>query len=255
MTPAIAVAITQGTGTTPITTLTSDLYINNSFTVTVTGSMGFSGGVNLALTGAADWNVASGTGTAAALGTTGITSALTLTENGTATATFTLEADGDVAAASLAGNLSLTATPTDTTVTAVDDALAVTFNPVVHVEWTINAGQGVYDQNHLVNNPYKILSGRNLSVFNCTVADTTTPETCSSVTAGTTATQLIVHSNGTTFAHEAGDTAPATTSTGAQAYTVTPSTAGGGTEEFYWHGQDSLNANEHAYITTVTAAD
>jgi hypothetical protein len=264
MTPAIAVAVTSGaTGTTPITTLQSDLYINNVFTVTVTGSMGFSGGVNLALTGAADWNVATGSGAPVALGTTGLTDALTLTENGTASATFTLEADGDVADASLASNLAITATPTETTVTAVDDALAVTFNPVVHVEWTIDAAnnQGIYDQNHLINNPYKILSGRQLAVFNCSAADATD---CAGVTVGTAATQLIVHSDGTTFPHQGASSPPATQASAADvgkcgtstrpcstAYVVVPTA---GTEEFHWHNSDSLPSNEWNYITTVSAA-
>ncbi len=233
--PAITIAMAPATGTTLGSdgSLTTNLNVLSKMIVTVSSEMGFEGSVDLALTTpGSDWHVALDNST------------LTLTADGMATANLSIEADGDVTA--LTGPISIAASGTG--VTSETAMLTTTFNPVLEVEWTIDAnGQGVYDQTHLMNNPYVLTQGRSLSVFNCTVADTVGGH-CSQLTAGVTATQLVVHSDATVtgFPHEQNTTAPATTTTAAKAYTVTP---GKGTEEFYWHNNDNLNAAQHPFIT------
>jgi hypothetical protein len=231
--PAIAVALTDGQGS-AITSLSSDLYITNGVHMTVTASMGFSGTVMLSASATdashaaiGDWNIGFGSG-----GGT-----VTLPENGMATAMVSLEADGDVA--ELTGTLSLTATPTDTSVPPATGNVAVTFNPLVHVSWTIDVnGQGVYDPNHLAANPYKVLAGRSIGIFNCSA-----PGSCTDVTSGVTSTGLTVHTDGdvTGFPHENGVTAPG------QAYIKTLPTAGD-MGQFYWHNADTLTNAQHPHV-------
>jgi hypothetical protein len=186
--------------------VTSDLNVDNTVTVTVTGSMGFTGDVTLAAT-AADAGSVAITDWSATLATTTVT----LTADGTQTAMLTLKAMGDTAA--LAGNLTVTATSTADPATA---AVAVTFNPVLHVVFADNGAGTVVYPPHAINNPYLLKIGRQMAVYN-----------------GSSTKILVVHTNNviTGLSHEGSSpgTAPGA------AYLNTLTGAAGDEDNFYCH--------------------
>lgn len=144
--PKIAVAVDKAT-------VDTDLLVEQTVTVTVTGSGGFAGAVTLQATaedpaGAAlsDWKAALST------------SSLTLDADGTATATVKLSVPGDTAA--LAGKLKITATSSAGTETATS---TVTATNVAVVTFTDTNGKCVYDR-WRQNNPLKLKVGRKLKV-------------------------------------------------------------------------------------------
>lgn len=192
------------------TTLTSDLNVENTVTVTLTSMMGFTGDVTLAAsavdgsTALSDW--------AAGLNNTTVT----LAADQTATATLTVRAMGDVGA--LTGNVKVTAT---STAAEADASVAVTFNPVLRIAFTDENGACGYSIAHnTVPNAWKIKAGRQIAIVN------------PSATLGMT-----VHTDNTIegFPHESGSTAPGA------AYTRTV-TAAGQTSSFYCHNPGNGDA-------------
>jgi hypothetical protein len=142
-------------------TLTSDLNVDAPVVVTVTSAMGFTGPVTLAVAAADSTNAPISDWTTSLDSTT-----LTVPADGTATANLKLSAQGD--AAELAGTLTITATPGDTTVTPANATVAVTLNPVLDITFADDGnGNCVYPAGHLgANNPYKLKAGRTISVYN-----------------------------------------------------------------------------------------
>jgi hypothetical protein len=157
--------------------VTSDLGVDNTITVTVTGSMGFAGDVTLAVA-ATDSSSAAISDWATTLATTTVT----LAQDGTQTATLKISALGDTAA--LAGTVKVTAS---STAPSVDASISVTFNPVFDVTFMDDGtGKAVYPINHGVNNPFQVKVGRTLAVYN-----------------GSPTKILVVHSDGIAgFPHE-----------------------------------------------------
>jgi hypothetical protein len=146
--PAVAVTVDQPT-------ITSNLGVSNKILVTVTGSMGFSGPVNLAV------SAVDGTGSAMADWVPTIDNAtVTLTENGTATANVTFKLAGDVA--QLAGSIKIAAT---STADEADATTAVTENPVFQVVFDDNAS-GVCQYTGSLNTTFNLKLGRALWVVN-----------------------------------------------------------------------------------------
>lgn len=140
-----------------MTTVTSDLNIENTLTITATSYMGFAGDVTLSVAAADSASAPITDWTAALTQTT-----LTLAAAGTASTTLKLSALGDTSA--LEGTLKVTAT----TSAGVTDASAnVAFNPVLVVAFNDDGtGKCVYPVNHAVNNPWKIKAGRKIRVLN-----------------------------------------------------------------------------------------
>jgi len=200
-------------------TVTTDLGLDAKVTVTATGSMGFSGPVTIAA------QLVDSVGNPI----TGVTpvlssSTITLTTDGTGTADITVNAPGDIA--DLGATLKITGT---SSANEADTQSAFTFNPVLHITWTLNAGQGVYDQTHLGANPYQLKAGRSIAVYNGSTSG------------------LTVHTDGDIdgFPHENGATAPN------QAYTKVLTTAGQ-SGQFYWHNNDNINdAQQHPHVNVV----
>ena len=203
--------------------ITSDLGVDQTVTVTATSAMGFAGPVTLTVdasngTAATDWFKALDQTT------------LTLTDGGSATATLTIRAMGDTP--DLTGTVKISGGATD-----VAANVSVTFNPVLSVTFT-DDGNGACKYSLAHNNPntaWLIKAGRMISIKD----GATLPMT--------------VHTDGsiTGFPHETG-----TTAAGAS-YTRTLSTAGE-TSQFYCHNPNAdpalmkqgVAAN-YQYLTTV----
>jgi hypothetical protein len=188
-------------------TVSSDLNVDTVINITVNGTMGFSGDVTLAATAAnagtaiTDWklNLAKTT--------------LTLPTDGSMSTTLTVAALGD--AAMLTGNIKITATSPAGT---VDMPVAVTFNPVLAIQFNDNAGKCVYPVNRGANNPWLLKVGRQIKVTN-----------------GSATLSMVVHSqNVAGFPHEsdADFRAPGTS------YIKTP-TAVGDQGTFYCHNPNT----------------
>lgn len=139
------------------TTVTSDLNVETTITITATSAMGFTGDVTLAVS-AEDASAAAITDWTTTLEST----TLTLGVDETKTTTVKLSAMGDTAA--LAGTLKVTAT---SSAAAADASVDVTFNPVLVVTFNDDGnGQCVYPVNHAVNNPWRLSAGRKIRVVN-----------------------------------------------------------------------------------------
>jgi len=204
-------------------TITTDLGVDNTVTVTATSEMGFAGSVTLA--------AAATDSTSAAISDWTNTldqTSLTLTSGGTATATLKVSAPGD--AAKLGGTITITATGAATPATAT---VGVTFNPVLAI--TIADAQGTCSYPPLAT--HNIKAGRQLALYN-----------------GSTSLVMVIHTNGsiTGFDHEATNpgTAPG------QAYINTLATAGQ-SDQPYCHYQGETghlmtgNSNAGPVIQTV----
>lgn len=198
VTPRVTLAVDKPT-------ITSDLGIDNTITVTATSEMGFAGSITLAVA-AADSSNAAITDWTSALDQT----SLTLTAGGTATAKITLTAMGD--AAELAGTLTVTATGPATPATTT---VGVTLNPILHVTFLDDGNGACAYPMHTVANPWKLKVGRQIAVYN-----------------GSTNKTLVVHTNAAVsgFPHEGSQpgTAPG------EAYMKTVTTAGQ-EDQFYCH--------------------
>jgi len=137
-------------------TITTDLNVESTVTVTATSQNGFSGNVTLTVAADAagvpitDWT------------TTLDNPTLALSPGASATATLKISAMGE--AAMLTGSVKVTATGADV---PVDATVATTFNPILDVTFADDgAGLCVYDTNHLLNNPFQIKVGRTIHVIN-----------------------------------------------------------------------------------------
>ncbi len=191
--------------------VTSDLNVEQTITVTATSEMGFTGDVTLAVSAAdggtaiTDWTTTLGSST------------VSLTAGGTQTTTVKLSAMGDVGA--LTGALKVAAT---SSAGSTDATVNVTLNPVLVVSFTDNNGTCVYPTGHAVNNPWKIKAGRQVKVLNASATR-----------------RLVVHTNGgvTGFNHENNTgTAPG------EGYMATV-TAVDDQDEFYCHNPNDAGAS------------
>jgi len=145
-------------------TVTTDLGVENTIMVTVTGSGGFTGDVTLAVT-ALDATSTPFTGWSTTLGV----STVTLAENGTQTVELKLLVPGDHDL--LSGTVNVSAT---STAAIAETTVGVTANPVLDVVFTDDgAGNCVYPQ-HQINNPHKLKADRNIMVYNGATAGTMT---------------------------------------------------------------------------------
>jgi len=204
-------------------TITSDLGVDNTVTVTATSEMGFAGTVTLAAAATDSTNGAISDWTNALDQTS-----LTLTDGGTATAVLKISALGD--AAELGGTITITGTGAPTAATTT---VGVTFNPVLAI--TIADAQGTCSYPPLAT--HNVKAGRQLALYN-----------------GSTSLVMVIHTNGaiTGFDHEGTNpgTAPG------QAYINTLTTAGQ-QDQPYCHYQGEVghlmtgNANAGPVIQTV----
>ena len=213
-------------------TITSDLNVDSPVVVTVTSQMGFSGSVTLAVA-AADASSKAISDWSATLDSTTVT----VPQDGTATANLSLSALGD--AAELAGTVTITATPGDTTVSPANATVGVTFNPVMEVHFKDDGnGTAIYPASNLgPNNPYKLKAGRQIAVYNDSPNKT-----------------LVVHTNNIVagFPHEGSN--PGTIS--GAAYTRTLTNAGDQDEFYCHHDQGSTTelldpGNPHPNVLVV----
>lgn len=174
-------------------TVTSDLGVDNTVTVTATSEMGFAGSVTLAaaVTDSTSGSITDWTNTIDQ-------ASVTLTAGGTATATLKLSAAGD--AAELGGTVTITAIGAPSPATAT---VAVTFNPVLDI--TISDANGTCNYPPLAT--HNVKAGRQLALYN-----------------GSTTKVMVIHTLKTIsgFDHEA--TTPGTGP--GQAYINTLTTAG-----------------------------
>lgn len=200
--------------------ITTDLEVENTFTVTATSEMGFSGGVVLsaAVVDATDTPITGWTATLE--GTT-----LDLSTATTATTQLKVTIPGDHAA--LAGTIRISGS---SSVALAQSNIAVTANPVVAVTFTESGGNCVYP-NRFVNNPYRIKAGRQIMVYNGAAAGTMT-----------------IHVGGgvTGFSHENTGTAQPP----GQAYAGTPSGTPGSQTEFYCHAGGAGTIGDNSTATT-----
>jgi cysteine-rich repeat protein len=203
--PHVAISVDKST-------VTSDLNVESSVTVTATSQNGFSGNVTLTVASDAsgvpitDWvtNLDNPT--------------LALAPGASATAVLKISAMGD--AAMLAGSVKITATGGDV---PVDATVATTFNAVLAITFADAAGTCNYPIGHTVASPYLIKTGRQIAIYN-----------------GSATLGMVIHTNAQIagFPHEDPRVAPGTTP--GTAHTATITGVAGDEDQFYCHGDTGL---------------
>ncbi|MGE0550033.1 MAG: hypothetical protein AB7O24_00630 [Kofleriaceae bacterium] len=136
--------------------VTSDLGVDNTIAVTVTGAMGFSGAVSLAAT-VVDAQGAPITGWTTAMQN------VTLSENGSQIANLVIKVPGN--AETIDGKVKVTATSSAAPAEVMID---VTSNPVLTVSFSADANGDCAYPLAPVNNPIRIKAGRMIRVLNNT---------------------------------------------------------------------------------------
>lgn len=206
------------------TSVSTDLYVDNEITVTLTAMNGFAGDVTLAP------SVVDGTGAAITGWTTELSATtVTLAADGTGTAKLKVIVPGDSAA--LTGSVKIAAT---SSAAAQESTLAVTASEKVVVMMGTNGSNCVNPAQFNQSNPVRVKAGRTLSIANGSDAAGTS--------CGGGPCKMQIHMGGATgIGHQGNQMAPGTS------YENVATTAGNDT--FYCH-----NANRADTATELSGS-